>query len=249
MGCGSKTSSCVATMKFSWMDWELNAFLIRQPAEILHGASIKTQLRCSWKQSMLRDSGSGKSSLGVSSHKLLLISTARLLRLWESAKQVWRFPIKGIWGYAPLIISLANSREVLYMVNRPGNVVSHECCVPWIDRVIELVEPYAGEITLRGDTDFTLSAELDRWGRQGIKFIFGMGAHPKVVRLAEALPEEAWKPLERLARYEIATEPRRKPQRIKEAIVRFKGYPNKKLVGESVAEFNYQPHKPYRLSR
>src|SRR5262249_51683073 len=90
--------------------------------------------------------------------------------------------------------------------------------------------PYAGEITLRGDTDFTLTAELDRWDGQGIKFIFGMDAHPKVVQLAEALPEEAWKPLERLPRYEIATEPRRKAPRIKEAIVRFKGYLNKKLV-------------------
>jgi hypothetical protein len=132
---------------------------------------------------------------------------------------------------APLII-LANTREVLYMVNRPGNVVSHEGCVPWIDRAIELVRPHADEITLRGGTDFTLSAELDRWDGQGIKFIFVMDAHPKVVELAEALLREAWKPLERLARYEIATEPRRKPQRIKEAIVRFKGYMNKKLVGE-----------------
>jgi len=61
-----------------------------------------------------------------------------------------------------LIISLANTREVLYLVNRPGNVVSHEGCVPWIDRAIELVGPYADEITLRGDSDFTLSAELDR---------------------------------------------------------------------------------------
>jgi len=48
------------------------------------------------------------------------------------------------------------------MVKRPGNVVSHEGCVPWIDRAIELVRPYAGQITLRGDSDFTLSAELDR---------------------------------------------------------------------------------------
>jgi len=150
---------------------------------------------------------------------------------------------KGIWGYAPLIITLANTREVLYLVNRPGNVVSHEGCVPWIDRAIELLRPRAGEITLRGDTDFTLSAELDRWDSQGIKFIFGMDAHPKVVQLAESLPETTWKPLERLARYEIATEPRRKPQRIKEAIVRFKGYLNKKLVGECVAEFSYQPNK------
>ena len=77
-----------------------------------------------------------------------------------------------------------------------------------------------------------------------------MDAHRKVIQLAEALPQEDWKPLERLARYEIATEPRRKPQRIKEAIVRFKGYMNKKLMGEHVAEFDYQPLKcgrSYRL--
>jgi hypothetical protein len=144
---------------------------------------------------------------------------------------------------------LANTREVLYLVNRPGNVVSHAGCVPWIDRAIGLLRPHAGEITLRGDTDFTLSAELDRWDGQGIKFIFGMDAHPKVVQLAEALPETAWQPLERLARYEIATEPRGKPPRIKEAMVRFKGYVNKKLVGENVAAFDYQPNKCARRYR
>src|SRR5882724_7172483 len=98
-------------------------------------------------------------------------------------------------------------------------MVASTASVPWIDRAIELVRPRAAEITLRGDTDFTLSAELDRWDSQGIKFIFGMDAHAKVVQLAESLPETAWKPLERLARYEIATEPRRKPQRVKDAIV------------------------------
>jgi hypothetical protein len=157
---------------------------------------------------------------------------------------------KGVWGYAPLTVTLANTNEVLYLVNRSGNSVSHEGCVPWIDRAIELVCPYARQITLRGDTDFTLTGELDRWDSDGIKFIFGMDAHPKVVALAEALPEESWKPLERLPRYEIATRPRRKSERVKEEIVRLKGYQNKVLVGESVAEIDYQPRKcrrPFRF--
>jgi len=156
----------------------------------------------------------------------------------------------GVWGYHPLVVSLANTKEVLYLVNRPGNAPSHQDSVPWIDRAIELVQPHAGKITLRGDTDFTHTAQLDRWDAQGVGFILGMDAHVKVVKQAEALESSAWSPLERLPKYEIRTEPRTKPERVKEQMVRDKEYQNIVLVGEAVAEMEYQPLKcerPYRL--
>lgn len=157
---------------------------------------------------------------------------------------------KGDWGYAPLLVSLANTNEVLYLVNRPGNSVSHDGSVAWIDRAIALVQPHAGSITVRGDTDFTHTAELDRWDDDGTNFILGMDAHAKVRGLAEALPADAWHALERMPKYEILTEPRTKPVNVKERIVRERGYTNIVLKGEDVAEFSYQPlkcKKSYRL--
>src|SRR3989304_6247805 len=112
---------------------------------------------------------------------------------------------KGQWGYHPLVVSLANTGEVLYLANRSGNRPSHEGAAGYLDRGIALCRRAGFEaILLRGDTDFTQTGELDRWDADGVTFLFGIDAMPKLVELAAELPEEAWKPLVRRRKYELA---------------------------------------------
>jgi len=157
---------------------------------------------------------------------------------------------KGIWGYAPLIVSLANTREVLYVVNRPGNVPSHTEAAVWIDKAIEHVEPHAERVCLRGDTDFSLTAHFDGWAER-VDFLFGMDASPTLVRHAEQLDADCWRRLERRPKYSTLTEKRRErfQSNEKERIVREREYDNLTLNHEDVAEFSYQPKKCQRSYR
>ncbi len=157
----------------------------------------------------------------------------------------------GIWGYHPLLISLANTQEPLFLVNRSGNRPSHEMAASFLDRSISLCRRAGFQrIFLRGDTDFTQSKHLDRWNNAGdVRFIFGIDARANLIGLAEELPESDFRFLER-PETPIKTVPRQQPERHKPQIVRDRGFKTIHTLNEMVAEFRYQPtacERAYRV--
>ena len=98
------------------------------------------------------------------------------------------------------------------------------------------------KVLLRGDTDFSQSQHLDGWNLfPRVRFIFGFDALPNLVAIAEQLPAKAWRRLVRPARYQVHTQPRRRPVDVKDRIVRERGYETLRLQSEDVAEFEYRP--------
>ena len=157
---------------------------------------------------------------------------------------------KGQWGYHALVLSLANTGEPLFVVNRSGNRPSHEQAAFYFDRAIALCRQAGFQtIRLRGDTDFSQTEHLDRWDRQGVKFVFGIDATRRLYELAGELPPEAWKTLVRPAKHEVKTRPRRRPENVKQQVVEAREFKDIRLVKEHVAEFRYQPVKCQRAYR
>jgi Transposase DDE domain group 1 len=150
---------------------------------------------------------------------------------------------KGTWGYHPLVLTLANTGEVLSIVNRPGNRPSHEGAAAEIDRVVPIC--FAGgfrKVLLRGDTDFSQTEHLDRWNADPrVTFVFGYNASANLVEIADNLPMRAWKKLVRPVRHTVATQPRRRPEKVKDRVVKERQFDTLRLQSEEVAEFNYQP--------
>jgi hypothetical protein len=158
---------------------------------------------------------------------------------------------KGTWGYHPLLVSLAQTGEVLRVVNRSGNRPSHEGAAEEADQAVALCRR-AGfrRIVLRGDTAFSQSEKLDGWDAGRVTFYLGFKAASNLEEIADNLPENAWKTLVRPPKYTVKTEPRRRPEHVKRRIVRRREFEVLTLQSEAVAEFDYRPgacQKTYRM--
>ncbi len=159
---------------------------------------------------------------------------------------------KGVRGYHPLALTPADTGEVLRLKNRSGDRPGHEGAAEQFDQCVTLCrEAGFRRIALRGDTDFSQTRRLDRWHEQGdVTFVFGHDRGPSLHPLADDLPLSAWTTLERGPKYEVQTEPRTRPEPVKQPIVEARGFKDIQLVDEWAASTPYRPsarRHTYRL--
>ena len=166
-------------------------------------------------------------------------------------KQGMDISYKGEWGYHPLLLTLANTGEVMALVNRSGNRPSEEGAAEQADlAIIRCRRGGFRSVRLRGDTAFSQTKHLDRWDDAGVLFQFGYDCTSNLKDLAEKLPESAWKKLKRPPAYARLGPRRQRPTKVKREIIRQREYLHLELQSEEVAEFEYRPtacSRPYRM--
>lgn len=161
------------------------------------------------------------------------------------------FNYKGGYGYAPMLVSLANTREPLYIRNQPGNRPSNDNYVTEVEAAIETVLSNGFEkARIRGDRAYAVSRHFDGWSRRGVEFVFSTTIQGGLSQELTDLPEEAWTLLSRETRPTKTNVSRARRPNVKNERVRERGYRTLRLEREDFTEIVYQPKKcdrSYRL--
>jgi len=164
--------------------------------------------------------------------------------VYGACKEGADFSYTKKWSYHPMAITLAETGECLRLINRPGNSPSEAGAVEALREAFDLTCGAFKRVYMRGDSKFCRGeiVALCEAPQYSVRFAVVKEGSPKVRKLAEELPETAWKPY--VARPEKRERPpgtkrRKKRPRRRRRIAARRGYRNLATIREWLAEVPY----------
>lgn len=176
--------------------------------------------------------------------------------LYGVQKQDADFSHKGTWSYHPLMVSMAATGECLAVRNRPGNAESSDGSAALVDEVLERISEHFDRVLVRGDSAFDRQGLREVIEHHDGYFAFVGRAYAGRPELAATIPDLAFRPFRTRAhrqrqerRRDDRYQPRRKKRNLKAKRTRERGWRNRQLVKQSVAETSCQPPKQPNVYR
>jgi hypothetical protein len=160
------------------------------------------------------------------------------------------FSYKGSWSYHPLLLSLADTNECLRMINRPGNAAAASGTKEALAEVLPLLGTHFERVVVRGDSAFYDADLMNFCDENDVGFAFVAPMMANLISLAEALPNEAWKPFRQRQDRDSSAKPQRerRPDLRRQTALRRKKM-DLDLVEQWCAEFEYTPARANRAFR
>jgi len=168
-----------------------------------------------------------------------------LKRVYGECKAGADFSHDGRWSYHPLLLSLAETQEVLRTINRSGNTFSAVGAAGALTEILPMVAEHFRRVYVRGDSAFFQKPIMAECIKAKAGFALVMDSCQTLREKAESLPESAWKPFsahraERVARRAAGCRVRRKRPRLRRRIARQRGYKTLTTTRQWVAQFDYR---------
>lgn len=174
--------------------------------------------------------------------------------VYGSQKQGADFSYKGTWSYHPLVITLAETGECLRLINRPGNVSSQQGAAEALAEVFPMLRRHFERVIIRGDSAFYDKSIIAACEKAGQDFALVVANMSGLIRRADAIPDDVWRPFRTKAQRARDRRPvskrRRRRENLRRRIARRRKKRDLRLVAQWVAEIPYKPARckgTYRL--
>lgn len=181
---------------------------------------------------------------------------AKICAVYGKKKRGADYDHKRTFSYHPEMLSLAETGEWLDAVNRPGNRPSGEKAAYLLRRNLPRVKAHFDKVCVRGDTKYGRDDVLEVCRKHRVNVALCWQSCAALRDRAEALPSTQWSVLERDGTSKQASggKARKRRLNVRRMKARKRGYKDKRLKQETVAEFPYLPAslrrtgvQPYRL--